>query len=592
MILMMDHDEFRWLVKSSGRILGPFPTGRVAELLRTREISVLDEISVPLRRWQTIQYHDEFREVVDSLRKANLSERTEATWTPSNTALTQTLTDVSDGDLTEEISADLGNFTATAKEIVIHDLDEQTGLPPSHGTARYAPSHVQNTAIQRQVEKNTRGLWLLTILVLVLVGGFIIHRRFSNPFEARLTKSGVKQNVLNLMNVGKYREALRELRGYYPDPVQAGELTLFYGALLINLEQQTVPGRRALKWVIDNRSQEAKQAYTAMAVADLFDGQLDSAQQNLDNALRIDADFVPAILNMSALYMHRNDPARAKALALRASKVNPLAAEAMLAWAEAQLAMSRSGRVPGDLVPIGHALKEFQERHWSYDAEIRFYGLYFDFLRHEKSMNDNIQAFLDRDPRLASDHRQSFLVYSARYGWKSLARYCEQMIEGLGGQGGRLATLLAACHAHEGRWDLARRDIERAVNQEPKDPLIQAWYSYVLYEGGDPAQASVVLARANELNRSGTYSLPMLLQARFCQDKDDVPCARRLWQGLQERDLDYLPAVSGLAWTNSRQKNFGEAMRILNRGLKISPDYIPLLTLLQQAEQEGWNVAR
>lgn len=591
----MQRDELLWLVKSSGRILGPFPTERIAELLRTREISVLDEVSTPLRRWQTIQYHDEFREVVDSLRKANLSERTEATWTPTNTALTQTLTDVNDGDLTEEITERLGSFTATAKEIVIHDLDEQPSnqaLVPQ-GAARYAPSHAQNTAIQRQVEKNTRGLWLMTILVLVLVGGFIVYKRFSaGGFDLRATPSGIKQNIMSLMNAGKYREALREMRAYYPDPVQAGDLAIYYGALLITLEQQTVPGRRALKWVADNRPLEAKQAYTGMAVADLYDGQWESAQQNLDRALRTDGDFAPAILNMSAMYMHRNDPVRAKAMALRANKVNPRAAEAMLAWSEAELALSKDGRVANDLAQVHRALNEFQDRHWNYDAETRFYNLYFDFLRHERSMDDKIMAYLDRDPRLTSDHRQSYLIYSARYGWKSLARYCEQMVEQLGGQGARLATLLAACHAHEGRWDLARRDIERAVNREPKDPLVQAWYSYILYESGDPAQASVVLARANELNRSGAYNLPMLLQARFCQDKEDVQCARRMWQGLQERDLEYLPAVSGLAWTNSRQKNYGEAMKIIERGLKISPEYIPLLTLRQQSEQEGWNVSR
>ncbi|NJM09998.1 MAG: hypothetical protein HC883_03675 [Bdellovibrionaceae bacterium] len=114
------------------------------------------------------------------------------------------------------------------------------------------------------------------------------------------------------------------------------------------------------------------------------------------------------------------------------------------------------------------------------------------------------------------------------------------------GDGPRVATFLASCQARDARWDNARRSIERAVNQSPRDPLIQAWYSYVFKESGDPEQASVILGRATEYNRRGEFVLPALLQARFCQSNGDVDCARDSWQQIYERDLDYLPAVAGL----------------------------------------------
>jgi tetratricopeptide (TPR) repeat protein len=129
------------------------------------------------------------------------------------------------------------------------------------------------------------------------------------------------------------------------------------------------------------------------------------------------------------------------------------------------------------------------------------------------------------------------------------------------------------------------------VHQSPKDALIQAWYSYVLRESGDTDQAGVVLGRATDFNRRGDYVLPSLMQARFCQKNDLVECARENWQRIYERDLDTLPAVAGLAWVNAQQKSTAEAAKLLNRGLKISPDYIPLLELRQRAENEGWYVA-
>src|SRR5690606_25531790 len=102
---------------------------RIAELLQTREVSVLDEVSQPLRRWQTIQYHEEFRDVIESMRKSSLSEKTETTWTPG-TGVTQTLTvDVGDADLTEEVTLD--GFSQTDKEIVVHNVTEQAHAPAS-----------------------------------------------------------------------------------------------------------------------------------------------------------------------------------------------------------------------------------------------------------------------------------------------------------------------------------------------------------------------------------------------------------------------------------------------------------------------------
>lgn len=585
----MQLDGHSWLVKSSGRILGPFGTERIAELLRTREISVLDEVARPIRRWQTIQYHDEFKDVVESLRKASLSERTEANWTPV-TSLTQTVTDVSDSELTEEITGGLSGFTATAKEIVINDVKEVPSHPQSSGAVgRFTTHGHHNAAIERQAEKHMRGLWIITTFVLVVIAGFILQKRISSGgFESRPSQMSFKQNVLALINAGKYKEALKELRSYYPEPSQSGDLALQYGALLVSVEQQTVPGRRTLKWVLENRPQESKQAFTALGIADLYDLQIDSAQQNFEQALKSDGNYIPAIINMSSIALQQGDYVRAKTLALKALTLNPKSAEGMLNWAEAELMLFKAGK--SDLIQASKSLKEFEIRNWSYDSETRFYSLYFDFLRRDKNLPDKITLFLDRDPQLTADHRHSYLIYSGRYSWKKLARYCEQIVQSMGGENARTPTLMASCHAFEGRWDAARRDIERAVNQDPKDALIQAWYAYILSMNGD-AQAGVVLARTVELN-SGVYYLPILLQARFCQQLDDVFCARGYWQAFFERDSDYLPALGGLAWVYARQKNYVEASRSIERGLKISPEYIPLRSLKMQGDQEGWNEYR
>lgn len=541
-----------------------------------------------MRRWQTIQYHDEFKEIVESMRKANLSERTEATWTPTGITsnLTQTLTDVGTGDLTEEISDEM-TFSSTAKEIVIHNIQEQRAAN-TVAVGRFQPSQIQNTAIQRQVEKTTRGLWIATILILLVVFAFIAKKRMNGAgFDVRPTQAKLKQNVVSLVQIGHYADALKELKNYFSDPSQAGELAIYYGSLLIQVENQTTVGRRLLNQVLSSRRPEVKQAYTGLGVADLIDGQLDTAQANLEKALEIDPTFVPAILNLSAMYIQKGDYARAKQLAQKAFNLGQNHAEALLSLAEAQLYLSKGNTNQAELMRVNRMMKDYLARAYDYSAEIGFFSLYFDYLHGEKNLDDRIGQYLDRDPEMTGDQRHNLFIYRGRANWKVLARFCEQMSDKIG-DSAHTSNFLAACYAHESRWDSARRNIEKAVNQSPRDALTQAWYSLILKESGDPDQASVVLGRANEYNRKGEYVLPALLQARFCQKNQDVDCARENWQRIYEHNLDSLPALAGMAWVYARNKTYGEAVKLIDKGLKISSEYIPLLELRQQAEREGW----
>ncbi len=325
-------------------------------------------------------------------------------------------------------------------------------------------------------------------------------------------------------------------------------------------------------------------------MADLIDGQLDAAAENFQKALSYDQVYVPALVNLASLYLQKGEYARAKSTATKALQAAPLQGEALLGIAEAQLNLFKVNNSGRDLDSVNKALKDFSARTWDYKAEIALYSMYFDFLRNDRNLDEKMRAFLDRDPQLTNDHRHNVFIYRGRTQWKILARFCEQIAEGLN-ESPRLATFLASCYAREARWDSARRQIEKAVGQSPRDPLVQAWSSYISKESGEPEQASVILGRATEYNRRGEFFLPVLLQARFCQSNNDLECARESWQRIYESNMDYLPAIAGLAWSNGQKKIYSEALKLIDRGLKISPDYIPLLVLRQRAEREGWYAA-
>ncbi len=586
----MVNSEQLWLVKSSGRILGPFTTAKVKELVRSREVALLDEVSAASRRWQTLQYHESFKDFANRMRISSVSDKTEATWTATatntSTALTQSATDAR-SEVTEEISTG-AEFSSSIREIVVHDVPEETRIVNKGSSGRYQTQETKDTAIQRQVEKTTRGLWLVTSIVLVSVVAFVVQKRLVHlPLDRGTTPFGHKESVLNKVQVGEYAEALRDLRQMFPDPRQANELAIYYGALLIQLEGQTLQGRGLLTSIVSGHKQDLKQAYAGLGVADIIDGQFDSARENLNQALALDAIFTPALVDQASLQLRNAAYDQAKTTATNALRTNPNSAEAMLVLAESQLYLFRKTGKIGDLNQVNKMIKHFCSNHWDYSNELGFYGIYFDFLNQDKMLSDKIRDYLDRDPQMTSDHRHNLFIDRGIGQWRVLARYCEAIAEKMGDEPG-LQAFLASCSSHENNWEQARARIEKAVGLAPKDSLIQAWYSFILKESGDGDQATAALSRATELNRNGEVVLPILLQARFCAGAKVIDCARAGWQQIYERDLDNLPAVSGLAWVNADKGFHSEALKFLKKGLGISPEYIPLLKLRQRAEREGW----
>jgi tetratricopeptide (TPR) repeat protein len=589
----MINEEVLWLVKSSGRVLGPFNTVRVTEMIRTREVSVLDEIASPLYRWQTIQYHPVFKDIILRLKKSGLQEGGEdPTWTgasdPTLTSnLTQTLTDNINADYADELTDDLSAYVNSSKEIVVHNVREEARPTVAPVNARYQPPQSGSNTVRQKADQTARGLWVVTVMVLLVVGVFVLQKRMNLGGELRPSVFNLKQSVIAQVNTGQYQEALRLLKSFYPDPNQAGEMAIYYGSFLIQLEGQTTVGRRLLNSVISAKRPEIKQAYTGLGIADILDGQLESAQENFDRATAIDASYTPAITNSATVELLRGNYTRAKALAIRALQLSPFQGEALLTLAQAELYLFKSKANMTELTQVNNLIHNYLQKQWDFASELGLYGLYFDFLRQDKTFDDRLRSYLDQDPRMTADHRHNAFIYRGHTQWRVLGRFCEQLVDGKG-EGARIAALLASCMANESRWEQARKYIEKAVQQSPQDELVQAWFSHILKESGDGDQASVVLARANEMNRRGSYTLPTVLQGRFCQSKEDFACARDAWNKVLERNMDSLPAVAGMANYQVERGSHSEALKLLEKGLKISPEYIPLLMLKQRAEREGW----
>lgn len=585
----MGNDPSQWLVKSSSRILGPFPKSKIAEMLKGRELALLDEASRPLRRWQSIQYHPEFADLVEELRKLSVSDQTEVSWTPTSTSgLTQTFTDLQDGELTEEITDVLSGFTQT-KEIVIDNLPEQKDAKASPAMGRYQSQGVQqNMAIQKKAAGTTKWLWVLTSLVLVAAFAFVLKKKLDHKTNRPQSAADLRESLTDDINVGAYRDALGLLKSFYPDPLKSGDFENYYGPLLIQLDGQTTLGRRVMEQISQHSGGQSKQADTGLGLADLIDGNLNGARKNFEHALQLDPAYAPALNNLGVVYLSQGDYKLARSYALKAISSRPSEGEPYILFGEASVYLYRSDNNKQHLSEALDHFSDFRRHSSDYGPQIVFYKMYLDWLRADRHLKEeDLVRFLDTDPQLTKDHRHNIFMYKGRTQWGILGGFCSQIIDQATGHP-HILNLKAVCEADAGRGATSKSSIEQAMDQSPKDALVQAWYSYILNLNGLGDQSSVALGRANEFNRHGQYEMPFLFQARFCQQAGDWECARKNWQKLMEGNDNLISAMGGLATVYAAKGSHNEAKDFIDRGLKLSADYIPLLKLQLKGRKAGW----
>ncbi|PWU16363.1 MAG: hypothetical protein C5B49_10645, partial [Bdellovibrio sp.] len=88
-------NEVKWLVKSSGKILGPMTLEAIAERIRSRTVSIFDEVREPLTRWTMVREHPQLFQVVRQIRDehATILENTQSTFVSGSKTLTSSVTE-------------------------------------------------------------------------------------------------------------------------------------------------------------------------------------------------------------------------------------------------------------------------------------------------------------------------------------------------------------------------------------------------------------------------------------------------------------------------------------------------------------------
>jgi tetratricopeptide (TPR) repeat protein len=234
------------------------------------------------------------------------------------------------------------------------------------------------------------------------------------------------------------------------------------------------------------------------------------------------------------------------------------------------------------LTEAAKRVQSFQGQSIDYQQELLLAQTYLDFLKGDATgLDGKFRRILDVDPQQTDDFRHSPILARNLADWTQWGIWCRQLSEA-GGDMPSAYALDAVCQLKQGQPLAARASIEKAVNQAPRDPLLQAVYAFILRSAGFGGEASVALGRAIELDRRGDYLLPVLLQARFCQEREDLDCASTYWLKVMEKSPRSPAAKVGMAQVYEARQAKGEAQRLLQEVASVTPDYKPYLRMKRQ----------
>lgn len=545
-----------WLVKSSGRILGPYAQIDLVELLKSRKISIIDEIRDPQNYWSFIREHTQFAELVQDLRHED------AISLDTTTAGSRTRTITADVNVREE-------HTAVPLTIPPKITETRPSQRVASGSTPMASPKLRRQRKSSAFSLTTTFLWALVITSIGAATYFFIQAR------KNLTPDDLLQLAPHMREIGEYEKSLQYFRMLSSqrelDPVSKIQMA----SVLIEETPNIVEARRLLEEAIPKINAGDKlrnEAQNYLGRSFLKEGQYNRAEQIFRSILFTEENNPQARMNlaMSLLLKSDFDAAHKEFVALEKRGIHNLIV--VIGKTIALLALSE-GRP--DVVKFEDSLKELERATLSSQENQLESQLVLSVLQQKLGSSGNsqraVEAMFRLDPDLSRKHVVDLSLDRQILKWDRLVMYCDFLMTKWGDTA--LSKALGSyCSYQKGEIGQAVSRVEEARAIFPSDPTLIGLHSFLLFTMG--RSEHLALARMSE----SESELGMRVMARSCERQKNWACSERYWNQLLTLAPNDLDAIRGLI-TSQNLPNSEKSQELLRRGLNLSPNYKPLLIL-------------
>lgn len=570
---MKQYDEnTEWVVKSSSQILGPYTTEDVFELIKKKSIIPIDEIIPEGGYWSYVRDVAFFQSALISQAQTAGGEDTK---TQNVTGFTDDMTSTELLDDTEELSH-IGHVDKTNPNPKIQPIRSENLPKPSTETfvkAKPKPPQKKSFPIFK------------FLLLLILIGGGLGYQyqdlilselmKFNSPHviktaQEKLENGDYKEAYLRYQEINQLDGVKNSMAGF---DVQ-------FAALVLNQERQTVYARDLL----EKSSPEIRNTpewLTVMGLSYLIDQNYGEAYKYLNQGIALNPDFLPAWVNLGHLNLNQGKFQEAWSF-FYSAYIRGYSEGHVTAFMA--LSLIEQWRVNGDESLLKKSY-DLINNFLSTSADRRYINQILKIWLKQKmgssntkSMNAEVLSFIESDPYLPSKFKQN--VYEYGFENKKFENYCTDIQKALVAD--QLNTLLfkSVCYFQLGFvGGTAEATISRAEELYPKETLVFAVKSVILGNVDETYQKSLLIGRALSSDADSKYILPLILQARFCEQKNDVNCTTKYWNIVYERNKLEIGSYVGMAKYYQHKHDSQNLKKWVSNGRLLSPSYRPLIEL-------------
>ena len=545
----------QWLVKSNGRVLGPYSKDQIADYLFTRELVIIDEVCLPTGMWEFIRDQKDFSEIVEKLvvEEVNVSENTQILSTTDSITLSESVSEQMD----ESCDPVAGEPTDDKTEYITADETEY---------------------VYKDGEPSRVPLVVVSFFV-ILAFGFILYFKVLSLSEEKVKRYGaLLVEGANLVHQGHFDEALIKYKEAYQLDSRTSDFHIDLGALLIR-SGETVQARRVLEGVLIGDPEVKDEATLVLGLADLMDGNHGEAEKKFNEVLS--SQFFLASMNKSLSFIQTGKYNEAYNLLkdlLSSQNADPLV---FILLSQSRIHLWHKERDKSYLSQSLVDLRDHISSASNYYQESLLIRAYLHFLIGNKIETEFlVKRVLNTNPYQTMNFKTSvFIDNSMVAGWTVFGKWCQSIVDSMGTQMIGQA-LKAYCAFRDGSREQAFENIKSIVEQNPGDPLALSLYSFMLNELSDENKAFVELNKALELEPR--YQLALSLRGHICETKKDMECALESWSELVRVDRNSLAGHTGLARYYLSKDETEKSIEHYEKGIHLAANYIPLLELAEK----------
>ena len=512
-----------WLIKIKNKILGPFRKEELVSMIQARKLTPNDEVNLPCHRWIYVRHCKELMELFD--------ERTQATITRDILTPNKTFIRRLFKKKTAPIEAETASMPSLkspagdTKDLNLSSAKEVEFEIKVEETADEEPEDFDSFSNLDQIKKKAKAKSRLVINIFfaaaVLGAGAFYFFKIIGPSLRK--ESSLLIQARTTFEAGRYPEALLLFKKTKLKTNQDRERL---ASLLIQIEDNAYLAKRQLEKITTTNPR----VLILRGLTQMKDQNIKKAEDFFKAA--VEEEPYLASLNLALLKIKEGKSEEALPLL---DSILDSAPEKTPAPAAAQDSPPFQNKIL-----FLKALHEKKPQPLIEDGLIdsgKDYAQEASLLKHFKSeafSTEGIASILDQNPYLTKEHPFDILSLNPAHLWRDeLLPLCQSLFE-KSPDSSHFLALYAFCQAQSGFSTQAMEKAQKALDQSPSNPLIQAVFSFVLSQNNIEDSSLAHIDRALQLNRNDEFLLPFILKARFCDKNKDSECSAKYWQKVRE----------------------------------------------------------